>query len=81
MFNKDNLAQPALIQIRNAAKYEFPKFFITTWSAQLWMQMEKDNIDKIIAMRVYPYINTVALKLKYKTGETYTNLLLKNSVT
>ena len=68
MFDHNCLSSRPLIQMRNNFKGDTPDEFQTMYSSQFWYYLDNDFIDKIVAMRVYPYQNCVVLKLRQRNS-------------
>jgi hypothetical protein len=76
MFNAKCLYKKPLIQIRS--KFTgFPNNFDIIYSAQFWYYLDSDLIETIVAMRVYPHNNYVALKLRERGSKKFISIVIK----
>ena len=78
MFNRLNLYDKPLIEIRAADKTDFPPFVFTCHSSEMWSHMEAGRIEKIIAMRVYANQNCIVFKMRLHSGLYYVSRALMN---
>jgi len=78
MFSKDCIMDKPLIQTRDEYR-GVPDNFQQIWSAQFWFYLDQDFIDKIVAVRVYPYQDYIVFKLLPRGATVYTNLVLRNA--
>lgn len=54
----------------------FPNSFERMLSTQLWYYFESDMLEKVVALRVYPYQNYMAMKVKFKYAAKYISISL-----
>lgn len=62
--------------MRNKFKGDMPVDFQPMFSSQFWYYLDSNFIDKIVAMRVYPYQNCVVLKIRPKNATSYVSVVL-----
>src|SRR6185295_19204447 len=79
MFDQTCLYEKPLIQMRQHFKGDLPDHFRTMYSSQFWYYIDNDFIEKIVAMRVYPYQNCIAIKLKPRGQNEYLSIMLKDA--
>lgn len=77
MFNQTCLYEKPLIQMRNGIYDAIPEEFLEMYSSQFWYHMDSDFIDKIVAMRVYPYQDIAVFKLRPKGAKEFVSIVLK----
>lgn len=78
MFNQTCLYEKPLIQIREKFEGDIPEHFLEIHSSQFWYHMDSDFIDKIVAMRVYPYQDYVVLKIRPCGSTEFVSVILKD---
>lgn len=76
MFNRKCLYNKALLERREEYK-GVPDFFEEMWSSQFWFFLDNDFIEKIVAIRIFPYQDRIALKLLPRNTKSYTNLIIR----
>lgn len=77
MFDLARLYEKPLIQMRKYFIGDLPEHFIEMYSSQFWYHIDSGFIDKIVAMRVYPYQNCIALKFRPRDSAEFVSVLLK----
>src|ERR1041385_9183449 len=78
MFDQTCLYDKPLIQMRQSFKGDLPESFRTLYSSQFWFYLDNDFIEKVVTLRVYPYQNCIALKLKPRGPREFLNIMLKD---